>query len=117
MVQMLRVDIGDDRDRPVEAQEAAVALVGLDHDPVAGAKPGIRTVIVDDAAVDDCRVDTARIEQRGDEAGRRRLAVRPRDRDGRSEEHTSELQSLMRISYAVFCLKQKKQISLILTNT
>src|SRR3546814_3876323 len=28
----------------------------------------------------------------------------------RSEEHTSELQSLMRISYAVFCLKQKKHI-------
>src|SRR3546814_5607355 len=28
-------------------------------------------------------------------------------RDGRSEEHTSELQSLMRISYAVFCLKKK----------
>src|SRR3546814_6037174 len=28
---------------------------------------------------------------------------------GRSEEHTSELQSLMRISYAVFCLKQQKQ--------
>src|SRR3546814_9271540 len=29
-------------------------------------------------------------------------------RDHRSEEHTSELQSLMRISYAVFCLKKKK---------
>src|SRR3546814_2266549 len=29
--------------------------------------------------------------------------------EGRSEEHTSELQSLMRISYAVFCLKKKKQ--------
>src|SRR3546814_7413929 len=29
--------------------------------------------------------------------------------DDRSEEHTSELQSLMRISYAVFCLKTKKQ--------
>src|SRR3546814_4350497 len=29
------------------------------------------------------------------------------DRYGRSEEHTSELQSLMRISYAVFCLKKK----------
>src|SRR3546814_7540533 len=29
----------------------------------------------------------------------------------RSEEHTSELQSLMRISYAVLCLKQKKQTS------
>src|SRR3546814_4788747 len=31
------------------------------------------------------------------------------DGDGRSEEHTSELQSLMRISYAVFCLKKKKK--------
>src|SRR3546814_5825087 len=30
---------------------------------------------------------------------------------GRSEEHTSELQSLMRISYAVFCLKNNKQSS------
>src|SRR3546814_8404363 len=30
------------------------------------------------------------------------------DSAGRSEEHTSELQSLMRISYAVFCLKKKK---------
>src|SRR3546814_4641072 len=30
-------------------------------------------------------------------------------RGARSEEHTSELQSLMRISYAVFCLKKKKQ--------
>src|SRR3546814_1101008 len=30
-------------------------------------------------------------------------------RDFRSEEHTSELQSLMRISYAVFCLKKKKK--------
>src|SRR3546814_18272190 len=30
-------------------------------------------------------------------------------RDVRSEEHTSELQSLMRISYAVFCLKKKKK--------
>src|SRR3546814_6739912 len=31
--------------------------------------------------------------------------------DVRSEEHTSELQSLMRISYAVFCLKKKKTIT------
>src|SRR3546814_2303342 len=30
----------------------------------------------------------------------------------RSEEHTSELQSLMRISYAVFCLKKKKSVQL-----
>src|SRR3546814_10287810 len=32
----------------------------------------------------------------------------PEPAEGRSEEHTSELQSLMRISYAVFCLKKKK---------
>src|SRR3546814_2477991 len=31
------------------------------------------------------------------------------ERAGRSEEHTSELQSLMRISYAVFCLKKTKK--------
>src|SRR3546814_7518089 len=35
----------------------------------------------------------------------------------RSEEHTSELQSLMRISYAVFCLKKKTQTSTKTTNT
>src|SRR3546814_9507508 len=34
----------------------------------------------------------------------------------RSEEHTSELQSLMRISYAVFCLKKKKQSETITTS-
>src|SRR3546814_4716579 len=39
------------------------------------------------------------------------IALTPtgRCRGRRSEEHTSELQSLMRISYAVFCLKQKKK--------
>src|SRR3546814_7320381 len=35
--------------------------------------------------------------------------LKPCSRDNRSEEHTSELQSLMRISYAVFCLKKKKK--------
>src|SRR3546814_7442592 len=34
----------------------------------------------------------------------------------RSEEHTSELQSLMRISYAVFCLKKKKKTTIIHDN-
>src|SRR3546814_7496664 len=40
---------------------------------------------------------------RGELAARQRLRARQR-----SEEHTSELQSLVRISYAVFCLKKKK---------
>src|SRR3546814_5149615 len=39
----------------------------------------------------------------------KRLRCRRKIRTERSEEHTSELQSLMRISYAVFCLKKKKQ--------
>src|SRR3546814_2915005 len=38
-----------------------------------------------------------------------RIAAIPGDLADRSEEHTSELQSLMRISYAVFCLKKKKK--------
>src|SRR3546814_7397516 len=41
-------------------------------------------------------------------APRRRACPFLRHRDPRSEEHTSELQSLMRNSYAVFCLKTKK---------
>src|SRR3546814_7528490 len=50
------------------------------------------------------------ISRKGAKAQRR---GRVGDRGIRSEEHTSELQSLMRISYAVFCLKKKKK----LTNT
>src|SRR3546814_3912993 len=38
-------------------------------------------------------------------------------RVSRSEEHTSELQSLMRISYAVFCLKKKKSNNINITHT
>src|SRR3546814_9525526 len=47
-----------------------------------------------------------------DHAARRRcdvLRIRVGFGQRKSEEHTSELQSLMRISYAVFCLKKKKQ--------
>src|SRR3546814_7332359 len=39
----------------------------------------------------------------------RQACIRRQPVDQRSEEHTSELQSLMRISYAVFCLKKKKK--------
>src|SRR3546814_3629107 len=43
-------------------------------------------------------------------------AVRPITLLDRSEEHTSELQSLMRISYAVFCLKKKNNTLVLLQN-
>src|SRR3546814_6584141 len=51
---------------------------------------------------------------RGHDLGIRRIGALGHDQLGefvgdRSEEHTSELQSLMRISYAVFCLKKKKK--------
>src|SRR3546814_8786195 len=53
------------------------------------------------------------------DASRRRGAYSRRRRrprhPGRSEEHTSELQSLMRSSYAVFCLKKKTNISVLLS--
>src|SRR3546814_5970148 len=45
------------------------------------------------------------------QAGERCDAARRYPSQKRSEEHTSELQSLMRISYAVFCLKKKKKIT------
>src|SRR3546814_9232225 len=46
--------------------------------------------------------------RRGDQAGEGERRGGDDGKGGRSEEHTSELQSLMRISYAVFCLKKKK---------
>src|SRR3546814_2225678 len=49
----------------------------------------------------ECRDDSLGV------ARANQLSGRTRD-PARSEEHTSELQSLMRISYAVFCLKKKK---------
>src|SRR3546814_4343061 len=66
---------------------------------------------VPDQEADDCRrrqarqqIETPKHRRGADDIGRR-AAKEPFDR---SEEHTSELQSLMRISYAVFCLKKHK---------
>src|SRR3546814_9443472 len=53
--------------------------------------------------------DERLLMRHGNDPSLQRLGVLPREGGlGRSEEHTSELQSLMRISYAVFCLKTKK---------
>src|SRR3546814_6216831 len=48
----------------------------------------------------------------GDSRTWRQVEFAQRRGHARSEEHTSELQSLMRISYAVFCLKKKKKETL-----
>src|SRR3546814_10249677 len=59
-----------------------------------------------------CARRTAGVELVGVQGHAARWRYRARVGSQRSEEHTSELQSLMRISYAVFCLKKKKQNSL-----
>src|SRR3546814_2355681 len=58
------------------------------------------------AQVPDRQLQGSAAAARGEDGGSGR-AARLRGRRRRSEEHTSELQSLMRISYAVFCLKKK----------
>src|SRR3546814_1587483 len=71
---------------------------------------GLRDAAEDDRrrAVDDRRKARREALPDADERDDQGLArVRPHPRARRSEEHTSELQSLMRISYAVFCLKKK----------
>src|SRR3546814_5227748 len=50
-------------------------------------------------------------QQHGEEVLALGLQLAQQAEVGRSEEHTSELQSLMRISYAVFCLKKKNKLS------
>src|SRR3546814_7362150 len=84
------------------AAAQAVGAVGLDHHQsrtaAAEGFPGMREHCGGEAA------DAALHE----DMGRWLRALRQR-LGRRSEEHTSELQSLMRISYAVFCLKKKKK--------
>src|SRR3546814_8329216 len=109
---------------------AAAERIGDQFDAAAvGQAPQLRRPVL--RAVIDRRVQAALLEERMLAAARGANDVRadvPRDVDARksdaaagvvdqhgivaaqrSEEHTSELQSLMRISYAVFCLKKKKQ--------
>src|SRR3546814_7039150 len=85
-----------------------VELPALRDGPAALRQPGARRPCVDVPAGDLFRrrglaetepILGGRAERQGE---------KPCHRDPRSEDHTSELQSLMRISYAVFCLKKTK---------
>src|SRR3546814_5402152 len=67
---------------------------------------GLAGEVEDHGRLTDRRVDRALGADIGLDQGDPTLGFREVER---SEEHTSELQSLMRISYAVFCLKKKKQ--------
>src|SRR3546814_1224323 len=84
--------------RPVVA--SAAAAEGIDHDGTIRTGRDADTIADAVTSLLDNPTDAAALG----------VAARARviKRYGRSEEHTSELQSLMRISYAVFCLKKKK---------
>ena len=87
VVEVLGIDVGDDRDVGRQLEEGAVAFVGLDHHPVAGAEPRIGPVGVDDAAVDDRRIKPGGVEQRRHQRRRCRLAMRAGDRHALLEPH------------------------------
>src|SRR3546814_3401972 len=79
--------------RPVTTRRASMA-------PIATSRPKRESI-------SRSRASMSWASQAASRAPRTRPVTRTR-----SEEHTSELQSLMRISYAVFCLKKKKQKTL-----
>src|SRR3546814_3680520 len=100
--------VPDFRHRAHAEAPAILPEVGGIHDRMRGhrtmrieilAVRHIRLRLVNEAAAGPVDQDAVRLRQVGDVHQRRAV--------GRSEEHTSELQSLMRISYAVFCLKKK----------
>src|SRR3546814_2813868 len=80
---------------PVESLESVV-LTALKAAPLRRAKAKLQ---------DQIHERTVRMRRQG-EPDRRFFVAYATDPDDRSEEHTSELQSLMRNSYAVFCLKK-----------
>src|SRR3546814_9809370 len=84
------------RDRMVHAHRAAVVAVLVDGRHHMHARPWIAAVVVQFVG------DAPFAPVRGDAVVGER---EPRVLQPRSDEHTSELQSLMRTSYAVFCLK------------
>src|SRR3546814_4493471 len=79
----------------------------MDPDPPAAMRyTEARLARVANALLDDIDKDTVDFQPNYD-ASVREPQVLPARFPNRSEEHTSELQSLMRLSYAVFCLKKK----------
>ncbi|MPL96742.1 hypothetical protein SDC9_42924 [bioreactor metagenome] len=87
VLHVLGVDVGDDRDGRRQPVERAVRFIGLDHHPLALARPRVRTVSVDDAAVDDGRIEAALVEQRRHHRRGRGLAMGAGDRDVRLQPH------------------------------
>src|SRR3546814_8625189 len=99
--------LGDHDDDGIDAREMFGAAPSARSRPARLERRGGAAAIGAEAVA---RMPIDQAARRG--IGRRFAGAHPIERAeqrGRSEEHTSELQSLMRISYAVFCLKKKKQ--------
>src|SRR3546814_5486637 len=95
----LDLDAPEDRKAFIASEAKLAAIVSGQADIVAGMVP-----IVVDLALTPVH-DAALLPDPGIVPGDEAYVIFT----SRSEEHTSELQSLMRISYAVFCLKKKKK--------
>src|SRR3546814_2121910 len=90
----LQVRVAGNRGAGQPAHALAAAVDGDVAGHGLGLDPAVQAAAQVDAAADGLRFDVSGVQ------GQLQVAAR-------SEEHTSELQSLMRISYAVFCLKKK----------
>src|SRR3546814_2439650 len=110
------------RGGPLALRAGLDGLVGEHRDAADPALPGdvggVVKIELSDEAIEYGRQALRALESAGGDQLVQRAEAEPDRRGeivsavfeelGRSEEHTSELQSLMRISYAVFCLKKKK---------
>src|SRR3546814_4436095 len=88
---------------------AVVGQLGDQRQILDGGKAAVAARRQGDAADRQPLVQPLEAPQASADAGRKLGRKGSCGERRRSEEHTSELQSLMRISYAVFCLKKKKQ--------
>src|SRR3546814_7893330 len=98
-----------DVERPVE--RGGTVRIGRDADFLGELLRSLVAVLVDDIerrAFEVAAIGNPKLLQRGDRGDRCKIGLIIDPPDIRSEEHTSELQSLMRNSYAVFCLTKKK---------
>src|SRR3546814_4604304 len=99
---------------PVLFADTAAGVIGACHAGLRGALAGITDATIEAMEKLGARRDRIRAAV-GPTIHQKSYEISAPFRATRSEEHTSELQSLMRISYAVFCLKKKKLTQL--TNT
>src|SRR3546814_4543560 len=100
-------------------QNATSAVASLPALIIQRADPGLYNLLTNgvlqarldfDRSKLQCRAMAEKMaDMAGGQMGWNQLAQGMALREARSAEHTSELQSLMRISYAVFCLKKKKE--------